>query len=170
MSNHIAPTLHSEGETGFLAGLVAPVLNHGFLYFLGVCSGAGADLLGNIHTLLHLLELRDQLGHVFTLFLRLDDALLLGLLADDSLGHIVTLLGSLFVAAASRGTQLSRLLVAAGHGGVLRYGLLRQRTLLLGPALAVVLGLVTHSLLLALHLVHSLAAHHVVLNLVWDLL
>ena len=41
------------------------------------------------------LELRDQLSDVLTLFLWLDDTLLLWLLADDSLGDIVTLFGSL---------------------------------------------------------------------------
>ena len=71
----------------------------------------------------------------------------------------------LFVATTLRGTELCGLLVTAGHGGVLGHCLLGQRALLLGPLLAVLLGLVAHGLLLALDLVHRLAAHHVVLNL-----
>ena len=51
-------SLHSflESQLGGLTGLIAPVLYHGFLHFLGVRSGPGADLLGNIHTLLDLLH------------------------------------------------------------------------------------------------------------------
>ena len=49
-------TLLQGGKAGLFTGLVAPVLYHGFLYFLGVCSGPGADLLGYIHALLHLLQ------------------------------------------------------------------------------------------------------------------
>ena len=45
-----------ERQLGGFAGLIAPVLYHGFLNFLGVRSGPGADLLGNIHTLLDLLH------------------------------------------------------------------------------------------------------------------
>ena len=49
---------HLEWEAGLLTGLVAPILNHGLLDSLGVCSRPGADLLGNVDTLLHLLQVR----------------------------------------------------------------------------------------------------------------
>ena len=131
------------------------------------------------------LELGDQLGHMFTLLLWLNHTFLLRLLTDNSLYFVVTLLWSLTLlsrhhphphphhynkthlceGAALGSTELSGLLVTAGHRGVLRHRLLGQRTLLLRPGLTVGLGLVANSLVLALLLLHRLAGHHVVLHL-----
>merc|ERR1712079_257378 len=169
---HCTPhnNLFLERQLGGLTGLIAPVLYHGLLYFLGVGSGPGTDLLRNIHALLALLELGDQLGDMFTLLLGLNHTFLLRLLADNRLYLIVTHLWSLSEGTALGSTELSGLLVTASHGGVFRHSLLRQRTLLLRPGLTVGLRLVAHRLVLALLLLHRLAGHHVVLNLVWDLL
>lgn len=52
------------GESGLLGGDVAPLLDDGLLDLSGVLAGSGADLLGDINTLLGGLELRNQLGHV----------------------------------------------------------------------------------------------------------
>ena len=55
---HCTPhnNLFLERQLGGLTGLIAPVLYHGLLYFLGVGSGPGTDLLRNIHALLDLLH------------------------------------------------------------------------------------------------------------------
>ena len=45
-------------------GSVTPFLQDGFLHFLGVCLGPGADLLGYLATLLPGHQLGDQLGDV----------------------------------------------------------------------------------------------------------
>merc|ERR1712032_425864 len=52
------------GEAGLLRGHVAPLLDDGLLDRSGVGSGPGADLLGDIHTLLDRGKLGHQLGHV----------------------------------------------------------------------------------------------------------
>lgn len=48
--------LRGEVQTGGGAGGVAPVLNHWLLDLLGVPPGLGADLLGDIDTLLDFLK------------------------------------------------------------------------------------------------------------------
>ena len=48
--------LGGEVKAGGGAGGVAPVLNHWLLDLLGVPSGLGADLLGDINTLLDFLK------------------------------------------------------------------------------------------------------------------
>merc|ERR1712032_1718061 len=54
----------SLGEAGLLRGHVAPLLDDGLLDRSGVGSGPGADLLGDIDTLLDGGELGHQFGHV----------------------------------------------------------------------------------------------------------
>merc|ERR1712032_968543 len=54
------------GEAGLLRGHVAPLLDDGLLDRSGVGSGPGADLLGDIHTLLDRGKLGHQLGHVLS--------------------------------------------------------------------------------------------------------
>merc|ERR1711994_162823 len=57
---------------------VAPFLDDGLLDLPWVSSGPGADLLGNIHTLLSGGQLGDELGDMLTGPLGLERALLLG--------------------------------------------------------------------------------------------
>ena len=84
------------GQARLLRWDVAPFLDDGLLYFPWVSSGPGADLLGNIHTLLSGAQLGDQLGDVLAGTLGLQRTFLLRGVLDDSLDLVVTLLISLY--------------------------------------------------------------------------
>merc|ERR1711863_187465 len=153
------------GQTRLLGWDVAPFLDDGLLDLPWVGSGPGADLLGNIHTLLS----GYQLGHVLAGPLGLQRTLLLGGVLDDSLDLVVTLLSSLLEPTASGGAELPGLLGAAGDGGVLLDVLLGDTAHLPRPLGALGVGGVAGGLVLTLLLNLSPALHHVVLHVV-DLL
>merc|ERR1711863_258362 len=154
------------GQTRLLRWDVAPFLDDGLLDLPWVGSGPGADLLGNIHTLLSGGQLGDQLGDVLTGPLGLQRTLLLGGVLDDSLDLVVTLLISLCEPTASGGAELPGLLGAAGDGGVLLHVLLGDTAHLPRPLGALGVGGVAGGLVLSLLLHLSPALHHVVLHVV----
>merc|ERR1712032_704665 len=120
------------GEAGLLRGHVAPLLDDGLLDRSGAGSGPGADLLGDIHTLLDRGKLGHQLGHVLAgLLLRIADLL------------------SLLESTASGGAELPGLLGTSGDGGVLTDRLLGDAANLPGPFFAISGGSVSGGLLLA---------------------
>merc|ERR1711981_1034613 len=160
----------SSSEARLLRWDVAPFLDDWLLDLPRVSSGPGADLLGNIHTLLFGRELGDQLGDVLTGTLGLQRTFLLGGVLDDSLDLVVTLLSSLLEPTPSGGAELPGLLGAAGDGGVLLHVLLGDTAHLLGPLGALGVGGVAGGLVLALLLHDRLTAHHVVLDVVFLLL
>merc|ERR1712032_11090 len=139
------------GEAGLLRGHVAPLLDDGLLDRSGVGSGPGADLLGDIHTLLDRGKLGHQLGHVLAGPLGLEGAGLLGGVLDNGLLLRIADLLSLLESTASGGAELPGLLGTSGDGGVLTDRLLNLSfavdniildfmDLLLGPALGLVLS------------------------------
>merc|ERR1712183_33166 len=154
------------GQTRLLRWDVAPFLDDGLLDLPWVSSGPGADLLGNIHTLLSWYQLGDQLGDVLTGPLGLQRTLLLGGVLDDSLDLVVTLLGSLLEPTAGGGAELPGLLGAAGDGGVLLHVLLGDAAHLPRPLGALGVRGVAGGLVLALLLLLSPALHPVVLHVV----
>merc|ERR1712172_59820 len=138
------------GEARLLRWDVAPFLDDGLLDLPWVSSGPGADLLGNIHTLLSGAQLGHQLGDVLAGTLGLQRTLLLGGVLDDSLDLVVTLLISLCEPRASGGAELPGLLGAAGDGGVLLHVLLGDTADLPRPLGALSVGGVAGGLVLAL--------------------
>merc|ERR1711863_79292 len=159
-------TLRCLGQAGLLRRDVAPFLHDGLLHLPGVGPGPGADLLGNIHTLLSWGQLGDQLGDVLTGPLGLQRTLLLGGVLDDSLDLVVTLLSSLLEPTAGGGAELPGLLGAAGDGGVLLHVLLGDAAHLPRPLGALGVGGVAGGLVLALLLHLSPALNHVILHVV----
>merc|ERR1711863_234673 len=154
------------GQTRLLGWDVAPLLDDGLLDLPWVGSGPGADLLGNIHTLLSWGQLGDQLGDVLTGPLGLQRTLLLGGVLDHSLDLVVTLLASLLEPTAGGGAELPGLLGAPGDGGVLLHGLLGDRAHLPRPLGALGVGGVTRCLVLALLLNLSCALNNIIFHIV----
>merc|ERR1712032_1598678 len=126
------------GEAGLLRGHVAPLLDDGLLDRSGVGSGPGADLLGDIHTLLDRGKLGHQLGHVLAGPLGLEGAGLLGGVLDNGLLLRIADLLSLLESTASGGAELPGLLGTSGDGGVLTDRLLGDAANLPGPFLQLV--------------------------------
>ena len=87
---------------------IAPLLDDGLLDRSGVCPGPGADLLGDIDTLLGGGELGHQLGHVLAGPLGLEGAGLLGGVLDNGLLLVITLLSTLREPTAGGGADFSR--------------------------------------------------------------
>ena len=100
--------LHSLGQSGLLRGHVAPLLDHRLLDGSGVGPGPGADLLGDIDTLLRGGEFWHQLGHVLAGPLGLEGTGLLGGVLDNGLLLVVTLFFTLFEPTTGRSTDFSR--------------------------------------------------------------
>merc|ERR1719384_1146959 len=159
----------SLGKARLLRGHVAPLLDNRLLDGSGVGSGPGADLLGDIDTLLSGGELGHQLGHVLAGPLGLEGAGLLGGILDNGLLFVVTLLRSLLESTAGGGTELPGLLGTSGLGGVLLDLLLGDAADLPGPLGALGVGGVSGSLILALLLNLSSALNDVILDIM-DLL
>ena len=85
----------SLGESRLLRRHVTPFLDDWLPDLPGVGSGPGADLLGDIDTLLGGGELGHQLGHVLAGPLGLEGAGLLGGVLDNGLLLVITLLSTL---------------------------------------------------------------------------
>merc|ERR1719384_1956239 len=160
----------SLGEARLLRGHVAPLLDNRLLDGSGVGPGPGADLLGEIDTLLGGGELGNQLGHVLAGPLGLEGTLFLGGVLDDGLHLVITLLFSLSKSTAGGGAELPGLLGAAGDGGVLLDLLLGDAAHLLGPLGALGVGGVAGGLVLALLLDLGPALDNIILDVMHLLL
>jgi len=157
------------GEARFLRRHVTPLLDNWLLDLPWVGSGPGADLLGDINTLLGRGELRDQLGHVLAGTLGLKRTLFLGGILDNGLGFVVTLLSTLLESATSWGTEFPWLLGTSGDGGVLLHILLGDRADLLGPLGALGVGGVARGLIFTLLFNLGSALNNIILDIM-DLL
>jgi len=167
---NVAILLEKLGKARLLSGQVAPFLDNGLLHLSGVSSGPGADLLGDINTLLCGLELGDKLGHMGTSSLGLKSTFLLGGILNNGLGFIITDLSSLLESTACRGTQLSGLLGTSGDGSVLLDSLLLNIADLSGPLGALGEGGVSRSLISTLLILNSCASDNIILNIMFLLL
>jgi len=154
----------SLGEARLLRGHVAPLLDDGLLDRSGVGSGPGADLLGDIDTLLDGGELGHQLSHVLAGPLGLEGAGLLGGVLDNSLLLGIADLLSLGESTAGGGAELPGLLGTSGDGGVLPDRLLGDAANLPGPLFAISDGSVSGGRLLALLLNLSFAVDNIILD------
>merc|ERR1719250_381501 len=158
------------GQSRFLRWHVAPLLDHWLLHLPWVCLGSGADLLGNIHTLLSRLQLGHQLGDMLAGPLRLKRTLLLGRVLDNSLGLVITLLFS-FLESTSRGsTDLPWLLGASSDWSELLHRFLLNSAHLLGPLGTLGVGSVARGFILTFLLNLSLALNNIILNIMFLLL
>merc|ERR1711872_877124 len=153
------------GKAGFFSWDVAPLLDDRLLDLPWVGPGPGADLLGNIHTLLGGLQFGHQLRHVLAGPLGLQGAFLLGGVLHNSLHLVETFFIPLLETTASRSTELPGFLGATSDRGVLLHRLLLNRANLLGPLGALGVGGVARSLILALLLDFSGAAYYIILNI-----
>merc|ERR1712002_379546 len=153
------------GKAGFFSRNIAPLLDNRLLDLPWVGPGPGADLLGNIHTLLGGLQLWHQLCHVLAGPLGLQGAFLLGGILNNSLGLLVTFFLSLLESTARWSTDFPGFLGAASDGGVLLHSFLLDRAYLLGPLRTLGVGGVARSLILTLLLDLSGAADNIILNL-----
>merc|ERR1719481_2124573 len=151
------------GKAGFFSRNIAPLLDNRLLDLPWVGPGPGADLLGNIHTLLGGLQLWHQLCHVLAGPLGLQGAFLLGGVLNNSLGLVKAFLRSFLEATTSRSTELPVFLGAAGDGGVLLNFLLLHRANLFGPFGALCVGGVARSLILTLLLNLSCTGDNIIL-------
>merc|ERR1719481_1721905 len=153
------------GKAGFFSRNIAPLLDNRLLDLPWVGPGPGADLLGNIHTLLGGLQLGHQLRHVLAGPLGLQGAFLLGGVLNNSLGLVKAFLRSFLEATTSRSTELPGFLGAAGDGGVLLNFLLLHRANLFGPFGALGVGGVSRSLILTLLLDLSCTGDNIIFNI-----
>jgi len=146
---------------------VTPLLDNRLLDLPWVRAGSGADLLGDVNTLLNGLEQRHQLGDVLALLLGLQVAGLLWDFSDNSLGLGEALLWArLQVTARWAAKLLGDLLTLGLRRVLLDIGLLLG-TDLLGPLGTLLLGGVALSDILALLLLDGLALDNVIFNVVF---
>merc|ERR1719320_1207008 len=146
--------LISLGEARFGSGDVTPLLDDWLLDLPWVRAGPGADLLGDVHTLLHGLKQRLQV------------ASLLWDLSDNSLSLVKALLWAGLQLTTRWAAELLGDLLALSLRRVLLDLLLLRSTDLLGPLGTLLLGGVTLGDILALLLLDGLARHNIVLNVV----
>jgi hypothetical protein len=161
--------IHGLGKARLSSWDVAPLLDHWLLDLPGVGPGPGADLLGDIHTLLRGLQLGHKLGDMGAGPLGLQATLFLGGILDNCLGFVIALLRSLCESTSSGCTDLPGLLGAASDGRVLLYLLLGSLAHLSWPLRALGEGGIAGSFVLALLILNSLALNNIILNIM-DLL
>merc|ERR1719250_434472 len=152
LSNHfvkLAPSGHIRlCQSRFLRWHIAPLLDHWLLHLPWVCLGPGADLLGNINTLLSRLQLGHQLGDMLAGSLGLKRTLLLGGVLDNSLGLVIALLFSFLESTSRRCTDLPWLLGTPSEWGELLDRFLLNSAHLLGPLGALSVGGVARGFIL----------------------
>merc|ERR1719250_575922 len=157
-------------QSRFIRWHIAPLLDHWLLHLPWVCLGPGADLFGNINTLLSRLQLGYQLGDMLAGSLGLQRTLLLGRVLDNSLGLVIALLFS-FLESTSRGsTDLPWLLGTPGDWSEFLDRFLLNSAHLLGPLGALSVGGVARGFILTFLLNLSLALNNIILNIMFFLL
>merc|ERR1712106_1228106 len=168
--HHICWSEFQLSQTRFLRRHITPFLDNWLLDLPWVGSLPGADLLGDINTLLGRLKLGDKLGHMLAGTLGLKSTLFLGGILDHSLGFVGTLLSTLLESTTSWGTELPGLLGTSSDWGVLLNLLLGDRADLLGPLGALGVGGVSRGFILTLLLNLSCALNNIILNIMHLLL
>jgi len=158
------------GQARLLRGDVAPFLDDGLLDLPWVGSGPGADLLGDIDTLLYRFKLGHQFGDVLAGTLGLQRTLFLGSILDNGLGFVITFFSSLSESTASRSTKFPGFLSTSGDGRVLLDILLGNGAHLLGPLAALGVGSVATGLILTLLLIDSFTFNNIIFNIMFFLL
>merc|ERR1712096_248302 len=121
MSNIVYKILnqYSLSKSRLFCGYITPFLDNRLLYLSWVGSGSGADLLGNINTLLSGTKLGDKLGNMSTGSLGLKATFFLGGILDNGAGLIIANFSSLLESTASRSTHLSGFFGTSSNGSVL---------------------------------------------------
>merc|ERR1719320_1776407 len=157
--------LISLGEARFGSGDVTPLLDDWLLDLPWVGAGPGADLLGDVHTLLSWLQKWHQLGDVLALLLGLQAASLLWDLSDNSLCLLKALLWAGLQLTTRWATELTRDLLTLSFRRVLLDTLRLLGTDLLGPLGTLLLSGVTLGDILALLLLDGLALNDIILNI-----
>jgi len=143
---------------------VTPLLDNWLLDLPWVSAGPGADLLGDVNTLLSGLEQGNQLGDVLALLLGLQVAGLLWDFRDNSLGLGEALFWARNQLATGWAAELLGDLLTLSLRRILLDILLLRLTDLLGPLGTLLLSGVTLSDILALLLLDSLALNNVIFN------
>jgi len=154
------------GEARLGSGDITPLLDDWLLDLPWVGARPGADLLGDVDTLLLGLQKWDQLGDVLALLLGLQVASLLWDLSDNSLSLVEALLWARLQLAARWSAELTWDLLTLGFWGVLLDVLLLRLTDLLGPLGTLLLSGVSLGDILALLLLDGLASNNIILNIV----
>jgi len=157
-------------QTRFFRRNITPFLDNRLLDLPWVGSGPGADLLGDINTLLHRLKFGHQFGDVLAGTLGLQRTLFLGSILDNGLGFVITLLSSLSESTASRSAKFPGFLSTSGDGRVLLDILLGNGAHLLGPLAALGVGGVATGLILTLLLIDSFTFNNIIFNIMFFLL
>merc|ERR1719320_132742 len=158
--------LISLGEARFGSGDVTPLLDDWLLDLPWVRAGPGADLLGDVHTLLSRLQEGHKLGDVLALLLGLQAASLLWDPSDNSLCLLKALLWSGLQLTTRWSAKLTWDLLTLGLWGVLLDLLPLGVTDLLGPLGTLLLSGVSLGDILALLLLDGLALNDIILNIV----
>jgi len=154
------------GQARFSSWHVAPLLDNWLLHLPWVGARPGADLLGNINTLLSWLEQGHQFGDVLALLLGFQVAGLLGHLADNSLLFGEALLWARFQVTARWAAKLLwNFLTFSLRRVLLDIGLFLG-TDLLRPLGTLLFSCVTLCDILALLLLDGFAVDHIILNIV----
>merc|ERR1712168_137583 len=150
------------GEARLGSWHIAPLLDNRLLDLPWVGARPGADLLGDVNTLLSGLQKRHKLGDVLALLLGLQVASLLWDLPDHSLLLVKALLWARLQLTSRWATKLTWDLLTLGFWGVLLDILLLGLTDLLGPLGTLLLSGVTLGDILALLLLDGLALNNVI--------
>merc|ERR1712098_641643 len=154
------------GEARLSSWHITPLLDNRLLNLPWVGAGPGADLLGDVNTLLGRLKQGHQLGDVLALLLGLQVAGLLWYFSDNSLGLGEALLWARLQFTARWATKLLGDLLTLGLGRVLLDIGLLLGTDLLGPLGTLLLGGVSLSDILTLLLLDGLAVDDIILDIV----
>merc|ERR1719320_1958575 len=158
--------LISLGEARFGSGDVTPLLDDWLLDLPWVRAGPGADLLGDVHTLLSRLQEGHKLGDVLALLLGLQGASLLWHLLGNSLGLVEALLWARLQLTARWAAKLTWDLLTLGLRRVLLDTLPLRLTDLLGPLGTLLLSGISLGDILALLLLDGLTLNDIILNIV----
>jgi len=154
-----------SSKARLFSGYITPLLDYRLLDLPWVNAGPGADLLGDVNTLLSGLEQRHQLGDMFALLLWLQVAGLFRDLRDDSLSLGKTLLWARLQLTARWATELLRHLLTLSLGRVLLDILLLGLANLFWPLGTLLLGGVAISDILAFLLLNCLTLNNIIFNI-----